>query len=167
MDNTFLGSTSFRDLCGHLHTDADRNFTRENVTRAWILCVAEEHSDRRSVSPGIEAPGVSFIKTSDVGKVLSFHMQHRVKLGRISLLAFLKKFQFDASGKMATDLLRPLSREAALESQDRSKVSSSASEIIRRMALERSSRQSIEVTALGDPIKLSTVFGFFAVEQMG
>jgi hypothetical protein len=167
MDNTFLGSTSFRDLCDHLHTDADRNFTRENVTRAWIFCVADKHSDRRSVSPGIEAPGVSFIKTSDLGKVLSFHMQRRAKLGRISLLAFLKKFQFAASGKLATDLLLPLSREAALESQDRSKVSSSASEIIRRMALERSSRQSIEVAALGDPVKLSTILGFFAVVQMG
>jgi hypothetical protein len=141
MDNTFLVSTSFRDLCDlcdHLHTDADGKSTREDVARAWILCVADEHSDRRSVSPGIEAPGVFFIKPSDVNKALSFHMQRRAKLGRISLLAFLKKFQFDASGKIATYLLLPLFREAALESQDRSKVSSSANEIIRRMSLERS-----------------------------
>jgi hypothetical protein len=58
MDNTFLGSTSFRHLWDHLHTDADGKSTREDVARAWILCVADEHSDRRSVSPGIEAPGV-------------------------------------------------------------------------------------------------------------
>jgi hypothetical protein len=136
MDNNFLGSTSFRDLCGHLHTDADGKSTREDVARAWILRVADEHSDRGSVSPGIEAPGVFFIKTSDVDKALSFHMQRRAKLGCISLLAFLKELYFDASGNTAADLLLPIFRKAAIESQDRSKVSSPASDIIRRMSIE-------------------------------
>jgi hypothetical protein len=94
-------------------------------------------------------------------------MQRRAKLGRISLLAFLKKFQFDARGKIATYLLLPLPREAALESQDRSKVSSSASEIIRRMSLDRSLSSEHRGRRSGDPVKLATVLGFFAVEQMG
>jgi hypothetical protein len=55
MDNTFLGSTSARDMCDHLDSDYDGMITKEELARAWILCVADEHSDRRSVSPGIEA----------------------------------------------------------------------------------------------------------------
>jgi hypothetical protein len=145
MDNTFLGSTSARDMCDHLDSDYDGTITKEELARAWILCVADEHSDRRSVSPGIEAPGVSFITPDDADQALSFHMMRRAKLGRISLLEFLKKFEFDASGKVAMVTLLPNYRQAALESQERSKASrhSAGAEMIRRISRERSSSTQI------------------------
>jgi hypothetical protein len=67
-------------------------------------------------------------------------MQRRAELGRISLFTILKKFQFDASGKVATGVLLPIFSQASLESQERAEASkhSPASDIIRCMSLEHS-----------------------------
>jgi hypothetical protein len=72
-------------------------------------------------------------------------MTRRAKLGRISLLEFLKKFEFDASSKVAMVTLLPNYSQAALESQERSKASrhSAGAEMIRRVSRERSSSTQI------------------------
>jgi hypothetical protein len=55
MDNTFVRSTSIRDIRDRLYTGADGKFTKDDYARAWILCVADEHADWRSVSLNVEA----------------------------------------------------------------------------------------------------------------
>jgi hypothetical protein len=112
--------------------------------RAWIICVAGEHYNWRSVSPGTDAPDVSFITPVDAYHALYFHVQRRAKLGRLSLLQILNEFEFHASEKVAIDMLLPILRQAALEPQERPKVSkySSALEIVRRISRERSSSPS-------------------------
>jgi hypothetical protein len=122
MENTFLGTTSARDLEERLSIDAKGNVTKEDPARAWVSCVAAEHSDRRSACPSIVAPGVSFIQENDADMALSFEMQRCAKLGRITLLEFLKKFEFDAEGFTAVEKLLSIFREAALESRERIKA---------------------------------------------
>jgi hypothetical protein len=127
MDNTFLGTTSARNLEERLHINTEGNITKEDLARAWILCVAAEHSDRRSTSPNFVASGISFIQENDANRALSFTMQRCAKLGRITLLEFLKKFDFDAEGFTAVDKLLSIFGKASLESRERIKASRNGS----------------------------------------
>ncbi|KAF1914534.1 hypothetical protein BDU57DRAFT_540453 [Ampelomyces quisqualis] len=143
MENTFLGSTSAQDIVEQLEIGADGKFTMEHLARAWVLCVATEHSDLRCANPDIAAPGVSFMTTADAENAMVFHTQRRAKLGRISLLEFLKTLDFDDNGKAAVASLLPLIRQTALESQKRIqalKHSPSAS-FIRPISLDSSNSE--------------------------
>jgi hypothetical protein len=139
MDNTFLGTTSARDLEDHLHIDTNDRVTKDDLACAWILCVASEQSDQRSFSPIIATSVVSFIEASDVEHALSFKMQRRAKLGRISLLEFLKKLEFDADGLTGVDNLLLVFGDAALESRERTKTAKNkpTSRNLRRLVSER------------------------------
>lgn len=140
MENTFLGSTSAQEFLDHLETTSNGTFTKEGIARAWILCVAAEQSDLRHANPNIDAPGVSFITTADAKNVMEFHTQRRAQLGRISLLNFLKKFDFDDNGTAAVDSLLLIFRQTALESQERVGVfrNRPAARAVRRISLDSS-----------------------------
>ncbi|KAF1835874.1 hypothetical protein BDW02DRAFT_596967 [Decorospora gaudefroyi] len=116
MDNTFLGSTSARDLLTHTMTDIDGKISKKALAQAFLQCVAEKHADRRSASPSIAAPGVTFITEADIGRYLDFETQRRAKLGCISLFSFLKKVKFDIKGTTTDADVLSAWQEAALES---------------------------------------------------
>jgi hypothetical protein len=61
MDNTFLGTTSARDFIDRVRMNEEGKATKKIIAQAWVLCVAAEHADWRSVSSSVNIPGISFI----------------------------------------------------------------------------------------------------------
>jgi hypothetical protein len=61
MDNTFLGTTSARDFIDRVRMNEEGKATKKVIAQAWVLCVAAEHADWRSVSSSVNIPGISFI----------------------------------------------------------------------------------------------------------
>jgi hypothetical protein len=121
-NNTFLGTTSMCDLLDHIHPDVDGKIPKEAVARSFVLCVASEHADRRSMSPNYDVPGVTFMSLKDAQHALKFETQCRAKLGRISLKEFLKKVNFDAEDMITEAPLFDAFRQAAIESKERIKA---------------------------------------------
>ncbi|CAA9961058.1 hypothetical protein PTMSG1_04442 [Pyrenophora teres f. maculata] len=155
IDNTFLGSTSARDLLDHATSEFNGVIPRKALASAFIRCVADEHADRRAASPGVHAPGVAFITEKDVDQCMSFETQRRAKLGYISLFKFLRMIEFDdAAMATETDILDAW-RKAALESRDLTELAknSPASRAARRISRSRSESEQ----SRGRPrVRLST-----------
>ncbi|KAI1671231.1 hypothetical protein L13192_04588 [Pyrenophora tritici-repentis] len=140
MNNTFLGSTSARDLLDRATSGYNGMVSRKAIAAAFVRCVADEHADMRSVSPGVDAPGVTFITENDVDQCMSFETQRRAKLGYTLLFKFLKMIEFDDAA-MATDTdFLDAWRKAALESREltKSAKNSPASRAARRISQSRS-----------------------------
>ncbi|RMZ68585.1 hypothetical protein GMOD_00008307 [Pyrenophora seminiperda CCB06] len=136
MDNTFLGSTSARDIIDYAMPNSSGNITKKALAAAFIRCVSDEHADRRSESPGIDAPGVTFITEDDVDRCMSFETQRRAKLGHISLFKFLKTITFDHQATASEKDIIEAWCKAALESREltEKRKNSPASHAVRRIS---------------------------------
>jgi hypothetical protein len=138
MDNTFLGTTSARDFIDRVRMNEEGKATKKAIAQAWVLCVAAEHADCRSVSPSVNVPGISFITEDDEKHALSFDIGRRARLGRISLLEF-KMISYDADGMMNQNAILPIYLRAAHDSQQRIEASKGgpADQCVRRISHER------------------------------
>jgi len=105
IDKLFLGKTCARDLFAELDADSSSMISKEQLARAWVLCVAVEHTNwRETCSVGANL-WVPFITMRDADRALELHVQRRAKLGDISLRDLLKKLRFDEEGMVAMDAL--------------------------------------------------------------
>ncbi|KAF2828130.1 hypothetical protein CC86DRAFT_405140 [Ophiobolus disseminans] len=121
-DSTFLGSVSACDLTEKVYADAEGMISMKELARAWVLCVAAEHDNRRSPKTTIADLWVPFITASDADRALELQLQRRAKLGGVSLKEFLRKFKFDASGMAAASQVANVFCGVALASQGQSKI---------------------------------------------
>ena len=104
-DNMFLGSTSACDLLDYAMPDSDGNITETAIATAFIRSVAEEHEYRCSASPDEDTPCVTSIMEEDIDNCMAFETQRRAKLGRISLLQFLKAIEFEIRLRLMRKML--------------------------------------------------------------
>jgi hypothetical protein len=136
LDNTYLGGIAARNLLDNIKLDRDGKANKEAIAHAYVLCVATEHTNRRSFSPNYKAPGVSLITKQDAKRCRSSVVQSRARLGRISLFDFLKKVTFDDNGMAHEDMIFGAFRQAAVESAKliHDSKHSSASRVARRIS---------------------------------